>query len=118
MNRARHPPLLHPLASVFDRAVDSLGVALGPESHRHYHGVVRNFLRYLGAAHPQVNALAQLRREPHLLGWMSRLRSQVPPLATSSYIQLGRIALRPPKDRRGFNLPHRAPASSSPELDT
>ena len=32
MNRARHPPLLHPLASVFDRAVDSLGVALGPES--------------------------------------------------------------------------------------
>ena len=94
MNRARHPPLLHPLASVFDRAVDSLCAALGPESHRHYRGTVRNFLRYLGAAHPEVNSLEQLRREPHLLGWMSRLRSQTPPLATSSYINR-LIALRP-----------------------
>jgi len=94
MNRARHPPLLHPLASAFDRAVDSLGAGLGPESRRHYRGVVRNFLRYLGSAHPGVNTLEQLRREPHLLGWMSHLRSQVPPLATSSYI-LRLIALRP-----------------------
>jgi integrase len=94
MNRARHPPLLHPLASVFDRAVDSLGAALGPESHRHYRGTVRNFLRYLGSAHPQVNSLEQLRRDPHLLGWMSCLRSQKPPLATSSYINR-LIALRP-----------------------
>ena len=94
MNRARHPPLLHPLAPFFDRAVDSLGAALSSESHRHYRGTVRNFLRYLGAAHPEVNALEQLRREPHLLGWMSRLRSQRPPLATSSYINR-LIALRP-----------------------
>ena len=92
MNRARQ--LLHPLAPAFDRAVDSLGAGLGPESRRHYRGVVRNFLRYLGSAHPDVNALEQLRREPHLLGWMSHLRSQVPPLATSSYI-LRLIALRP-----------------------
>ncbi len=94
MNRVRHPPLLHPLASVFHRAVDSVCAALGPESHRHYRGTVRNFLRYLGTAHPQVTSLDQLRREPHLLGWMSHLHSQTPPLATSSYInQL--IALRP-----------------------
>jgi hypothetical protein len=32
----------------------------------------------------QVNSLDQLRREPHILGWMSRLRSQAPPLATAS----------------------------------
>ena len=94
MNRTRHPPLLHPLASVFDRAVDSVCTALSPESHRHYRGAVRNFLRYLGTAHPEVNALEQLRREPHLLGWMSHLHSQTPPLATSSYINR-LIALRP-----------------------
>jgi len=94
MNHARHPPLLHPLAPLFDRAVDSLGAALSPESTRHYRGTVRNFLSYLGAAHPEVNALEQLRRDPHLLGWMSRLRSQTPPLATSSYINR-LIALRP-----------------------
>jgi len=93
MNRAGRPPLPHPLASVFDRAVDSLCAALGPESTRQYRGTVRNFLNYLGAAHPEVTSLDQLRREPYLLGWMSRLRSQVPPLATSSYINR-LIALR------------------------
>jgi hypothetical protein len=40
-----------------------------------------------------VNSLEQLRREPHILGWMSHLRSKVRPLSTASYInQL--IALR------------------------
>ena len=40
-----------------------------------------------------MNGLEQLRREPHILGWMSHLRSKVRPLSTASYInQL--IALR------------------------
>ena len=45
-----------------------------------------NFLRFLGLAYPQVNCLEQLRCEPHLLGWMSHLRSIVRPLSTASYI--------------------------------
>src|SRR6202049_4438544 len=81
---ARRPPLSHPLAPVLDRAVDSLSAALNPETTRHYRGTVRKFLTYLGAAHPQVSSLDQLRRDPHLLGWMSCLRSQTPPLATAS----------------------------------
>jgi site-specific recombinase XerD len=86
MKCARHPPLQHPLAAVFDRSVDSLGAALSPDTIRHYRGTVRYFLTYLGAAHPTVDSLDQLRREPHLLGWMSRLHSQSPPLVTASYI--------------------------------
>jgi len=86
MNRARRPPLQHSLAPVFNRAVDSLGVALSSASIRQYHGTARNFLSYLGADHPKVQRLDQLHREPHILGWMSRLRSQVPPLATASYL--------------------------------
>jgi site-specific recombinase XerD len=86
MKCARHPPLQHPLAVVFDRSVDSLGAALSPDTIRHYRGTVRYFLTYLGAAHPAVDSLDQLRREPHLLGWMSRLHSQSPPLVTASYI--------------------------------
>ena len=94
MNRAQRPPLQHPLAPLFDRAVDSFAVSLSPETTRHYRGTVRNFLSYLGADHPEVQRLDQLRREPHILGWMSRLRSQTPPLVTASYFnQL--IALRP-----------------------
>ncbi len=88
MNRARRPPLQHPLAPVFDRAVDSFSVSLSPETTRHYRGTVRNFLSYLGADHPEVQCLDQLRREPHILGWMSRLRSQTPALTTASYINL------------------------------
>src|SRR5207248_2074392 len=85
--------LQHPLVPLFSRAVDSLCVALSPETTRHYRGAVRNFLSYLGTAHPAVKCLNQLRREPHILGWMSCLRSQVPPLATASCINL-LIALR------------------------
>jgi site-specific recombinase XerD len=86
MKCARRPPLQHPLAAVFDHSVDSLDAALNPDTLRHYRGTVRNFLSYLGAAHPAVDSLDQLRREPHLLGWMSRLHSQSPPLVTASYI--------------------------------
>ena len=93
MNRARRPPLQHPLAPVFDRAVDSLGVALSSDTTRHYLGTARNFLSYLGADHPEVQRLDQLRRDLHILGWMSRLHSQSPALATASYINL-LIALR------------------------
>jgi site-specific recombinase XerD len=93
MNRVRRPPLQHPLAPLFDRALDSLCVALSPDTTRHYRGTARNFLSYLGADHPEVQRLNQLRREPHILGWMTRLRSQVPPLVTASCINL-LIALR------------------------
>jgi len=93
VNRARRPPLQHSLAPVFERAVDSLGAALSPGTTRHYRGTVRKFLCYLAADHPAVNRLDLLRREPHILGWMSRLRSQTPSLPTASCInQL--IALR------------------------
>jgi integrase len=47
---------------------------------------VRNFLVYLAAEHPEVTSLEQLRRDPHALGWMARLRAQIPPLATTTCI--------------------------------
>jgi site-specific recombinase XerD len=89
----RRPPLQHRLAPVFDRAIDSLCASLSPDTTRHYRGTARNFLRYLGTAHPKLNSLEQLRRESHILGWMSHLHAQSPPLATASYINL-LIALR------------------------
>jgi integrase len=88
MNRARRPPLEHPLAGIFERAVDSLVTALNPDTARHYRWTARKFLTYLGADHPKVNSLRLLRRRPHILGWMSRLRSQSPPLVTASCINL------------------------------
>ncbi len=55
MKRAGRRPRPHPLAPLFERAIDSVCAALGPESRRQYDGtVIRNFLKYLGAAHPEV----------------------------------------------------------------
>ena len=84
MSRARRPPLQHPLHFLFQRGVDSLSAALNPDTTRHYRGTVRKFLTWLGLAYPDVRSLDQLRREPHILGWMSSLRSQKPPLTTAS----------------------------------
>jgi site-specific recombinase XerD len=88
VNRARRPPLQHPLAQRFEQAVDSLGAALHPDTVRHYRGTVRKFLTWLGAKHPEVCSLDQLQRQPHILGWLAHLQSQTPRLATASYINL------------------------------
>ena len=86
MNLSRHAPLQHPLVRLFDGAVDSLGAALAPSSVRLYRGTARNFLAYLGADHPALTSLDKLRRDPHILGWMAKLRARVPPLAPATYI--------------------------------
>jgi integrase len=88
VNRARRPPLQHPLAQRFGRAIDSLGAALHPDTVRHYRGTASDFLTYLGAHYPEVCSIDQLRRDPHILGWLARLRTQTPPLATASCINL------------------------------
>jgi integrase len=60
---------------------------------RNYNIVVRHFLVYLAAEYPEVTHIEQLRRDPHILGWMASLRAQTPPLATATCI--GRLfALR------------------------
>jgi integrase len=93
VKRWRRPPLQHPLAPAFARAVQSLCTALTPSSTRNYNMVVRHFLVYLGAEYPHVIRLKQLHRDPHILGWMACLRAQTPPLATATCI--GRLfALR------------------------
>jgi integrase len=83
---SRRAPFEHPLAPAFHAAVESLGVALAPESVRQYHATVRNFLTYLGTDYPEVISPDQLRRDPHILGWLTRLRSRVPPLAPMTFI--------------------------------
>ncbi|MGB7846402.1 MAG: tyrosine-type recombinase/integrase [Candidatus Acidiferrum sp.] len=86
MKRWRRPPLQHPLAPAFAQAVESLCTALTAGSTRSYNMVVHNFLAYLGATYPEVSGLEQLRRDPHILGWMAYLRAQNPPLATTTCI--------------------------------
>ena len=78
---SRRTPLQHPLAQQFQHAGESLTTALGESSVAEYLGTVHLFLTYLGTHHPQVRSLEQLHRDPHILGWLARLRSHTPPLA-------------------------------------
>jgi hypothetical protein len=66
MNRL--PPILHPLATLFESAAQSLTTSLNQETIRFYRCPIRNFLNFLGAQYPQVQSLQQLRRDPHILG--------------------------------------------------
>lgn len=82
MKLSRHVPVDHPLALQFRRAVESLTAAQAPDSARQYRGTARDFLIYLGEDHPAIRSLDQLRRDPHILGWFTHLRS----LAPAAYI--------------------------------
>jgi hypothetical protein len=57
MNLSRYVPVEHPLAFLFQRAVESLTAGLAYDSARQYRGTVRNFLIYLGDDHPTVRSL-------------------------------------------------------------
>ncbi|PYT27693.1 MAG: hypothetical protein DMG57_17470 [Acidobacteria bacterium] len=81
----RHP-VGHPLEPLFERAAESLTTALSPASLEAYRTALRSFLRYLGAQHREVCRLEQLRRDPHILGWLTELRSHRPTLAKSTLI--------------------------------
>jgi site-specific recombinase XerD len=82
MKRKRIPLPTHPLTQFFRPAAESVTTSLGDASVTSYRGTVRHFLAYLGAQYPEVHSLHQLRRDPHILGWLALLRSQNPPLAT------------------------------------
>jgi site-specific recombinase XerD len=82
MKRKRLPLPTHPLTKFFRPAAESVTTSLGDASVTSYRGTARHFLTYLGAQYPAVRSLDQLRRDPHILGWLALLRSHNPPLAT------------------------------------
>jgi integrase len=93
--RQKFPPPRNPMAPVFRRAAESLTTSLGTESARQYQCTGRHFLNYLDARYPRVRSLGQLRRDPHILDWLSLLRAHQPPLSKVTYahyvIRLRRI---------------------------
>jgi integrase len=85
MNRHRSRlPLQHSLLEVFCGAIQSVTTSMSDSSKGRYRTTAEYFLRYLGEHHPGVRALDQLRREPHILGWLTWLSSQKPSLVKST----------------------------------
>jgi integrase len=68
------PPL--PLEQALTSRVQLLATTLRPSSVKQYRYTVRLFLLYLRQSFPEVQRVAQLRRDPHLLGWLEFLWMQ------------------------------------------
>jgi site-specific recombinase XerD len=77
------PPTLS-LEQIFATQIQTLATTLRPSTIAGYRWSVRNFLTYLHAAFPRVRRLSQLRRDPHLQGWLRDLAQHHPPLSNKS----------------------------------
>jgi len=75
---------LSSLAQVFEAQLETLATVLLPSTIRYYRSAVNRFLRFLGAVYPDVRTVAELRREPHILGWLRSLGEEIPPLSNRS----------------------------------
>jgi len=69
---------------IFEARIQTLAATLRPQTLRNYRVAVRRFLSYLQTDFPQLRQLSELRRHPHLLGWLSLLGAQDPPLSNAT----------------------------------
>lgn len=67
----RKPP--HPLEQALQARVRLLATTLRPTTARQYRQTVRLFMHYLRGTFPEVRRADQLRRDPHMLGWLEHL---------------------------------------------
>jgi site-specific recombinase XerD len=67
----RTPP--HPLEEALRARVRLLATTLRPATVRQYEHTVRQFMAYLRQSFPEIRRANQLRRDPHVLGWLEYL---------------------------------------------
>lgn len=72
------------LERLLEQQVQTLALTLQPSTVRNYRSVSHRFLTYLRTAFPNVRRVSQLRRDPHMLGWLRWLCEQDPPLYKST----------------------------------
>lgn len=72
------------LDRIFDEQLETLAVALRQSTIGYYRSAVNRFLRYLHTAYPHLHHASQLRRDPHILGWLRSLGQETPPLTNRS----------------------------------
>jgi integrase/recombinase XerD len=72
------------IQQVFDSQLRVLETVLTPSSMRQYRSRLNRFLSYLETIHPEIRRLSQLRRDPHMIGWLRYLHERQPPLAKST----------------------------------
>ena len=66
----------HLLQQALQARVRLLATTLRPATIQQYEWTVRLFLQYLAGTFPQVQRPSDLRRDPHILGWLEHLWRQ------------------------------------------
>jgi hypothetical protein len=75
----------HPLfGEIFDSRIRTLATTFRPDTITTYRVAARRFLSYLQADFPQLRELSELRRDPHMLGWVRGLYRPDPPLSNGT----------------------------------
>lgn len=80
----KHKPRQPSLRQIFETQIEYLAITLRPRTALGYHTSIDNFLRYLATRYPQIHKLEQLRRDPHLLGWIHYLAARDPALSKAT----------------------------------
>jgi site-specific recombinase XerD len=75
------------MKETFDSQIRNLALTLRPGSVAAYRVASRRFLNYLAAYYPKIHHPFQLRRDPHILGYMRILCEKKPPLKNSTRSQ-------------------------------
>src|SRR5213592_2624308 len=76
------------LEEIFETHIQTLALTLRPDTVSGYRGAARRFLSFLRSDFPGVRRLSQLRRDPHLLGWLGSLCQQPQPLSNKTRANL------------------------------
>jgi len=72
------------LGQLFQQQIQNLALTRRASTMRGYRVTAHRFLAYLRTSAPQLQDVAELRRDPHLLGWFRSLAEQQPPLSPKS----------------------------------
>lgn len=72
------------LQQIFEAHIQTLALTLRRDTVTNYRCVAHRFLCYLQATFPKVRRPAQLRRDPHLLGWFRWMCETDPPLCNKT----------------------------------
>jgi len=78
------PPPVPSLDSIITGKLLSMTTTLQPGTLVTYRAAVNRFLRFIHTCYPEVQRLSQLRRNPHILGWLRSLCQQDPMLANET----------------------------------
>jgi site-specific recombinase XerD len=74
------------LELLFEKQIQTLALTLQPSTIAQYQCTARRFLTYFHTAFPQLHWPSQLRRDPHLLGYLRSLCEAQPPLSNKTRI--------------------------------